>query len=93
MAIDHFVSVDRVVREARRLGCIEQSGWDAFLVARYGGLRPAHVRELIDLAGGDVGILDEARRRIKDTTKDSSDLRARQLLRRAAIETLRTVPP
>jgi hypothetical protein len=48
------------------------------------------VRELVDLAGGDVRILDEARHRIKDTTKDASDLRARHLLRRAAIEALRT---
>jgi hypothetical protein len=91
--IDNSVHIDTVNREARRLAMVERSTWQAFMIVLYGRLNPAHVKELIELAEGDVRILDEVRRRIKETTRNASDLRARQLLRRAAMRALRKQPP
>jgi hypothetical protein len=93
MVVDDSVLVDKVIREARRLASLERSTWEAFVMVLYGGLNPAHVNELIELAGHDARVLEETRRRVKEETGDVTNLRARQLLRRAALRALREQPP
>lgn len=91
-AKSHDGAVDKVMREARRLAGLERSTWRGFLMVAYGELDPAHVRRLVDQARGDVRVLDHARRRILENTRDSSDMRACRLLRRAAIRALTAHP-
>lgn len=89
MVTDNLSRAESVVEESRRLASRERATWKAFLMGIYGGVDPNHVTQVGETAHWDIRVLEEARRRLAEEQKDITDIRARNLVRRAMLRTLK----